>query len=97
MDSPFQPVPLAPRSVALNTLSIISGEERDGGVILAKDFFPHLASKFILEQAGGIITNAKGESEFNYTDEIFIAAANEKIHGQLLDFIQRVMKGKNIE
>ncbi len=50
-----------------------------------------VASKLILEEAGGVITNKYGEKLHNkltiYEKTIVVAAGNKKLHGQIIDIL----------
>lgn len=85
-----------PQSVALNTLKILEGGDRDGAIILAKDIFPHFASQLIIQEAGGEFTNLQGKSNLGYKDEIFITAATKELHAEILKFVQDLARQKGI-
>lgn len=91
----FSKVHSSPQSVALNTLEIVIGQ-REGSIILAKDFFPHPASQLIIQEAGGKFTNLEGSDDLAYTDEVFVAAANSDVHAQILKFVQDVAAQRNL-
>ncbi|MFH1770215.1 MAG: inositol monophosphatase [archaeon] len=54
----------------------------DGIVLLCKDTFPIYAGAIILDEAGGIFTNNKGDISFSYRDRVFVGG-NKEFHKEL--------------
>ncbi|MDP2684749.1 MAG: inositol monophosphatase [bacterium] len=60
----------------------------DGIIDLTKDSFPHFASSLIVQEAGGIYTNYKGEEKIEFEDRIFIGG-NKIVQPDLLKTIKK--------
>lgn len=79
---PFSPYKLA-ASFGLGYAYVAAG--RFAGVItLAKDTFPEFAGSILIQESGGIFTNAQGSSIIGLKDRIFVGAHDKETHEKLL-------------
>ncbi len=82
---PFDPYRLA-ASFGLGYAYVAVG--RFAGVItLAKDVFPEFAGSILIQESGGIFTNAQGSGIIGLEDRIFVGAHNQETHKKLLQII----------
>jgi myo-inositol-1(or 4)-monophosphatase len=58
-----------------------------GVVTLAKDVFPEFAGNILIQESGGIFTNAQGSSIIGLEDRIFVGAHNKETHEELLQIV----------
>jgi myo-inositol-1(or 4)-monophosphatase len=77
-------------SMALNYCWVAEGKFA-GVVSFTKDSFPEFAGGFILQEAGGIFTNSKGESEISADDRIFVGG-NKEIYNNLFSILEATLK-----
>ncbi|MBI5635441.1 inositol monophosphatase [Candidatus Micrarchaeota archaeon] len=75
-------------SYAVNYCNVACGRY-DGTVSFCKDSFPSFAGSLILQEAGGVFTNNRGESNFHHTDRVFIGG-NKDAYDKLLRILQQV-------
>lgn len=63
----------------------------NGVVSLTKDSFPYFASSLIVNEAGGVYTNIRGERDIRPTDRVFIGG-DKKTYQQLKRIIEKHIK-----
>jgi myo-inositol-1(or 4)-monophosphatase len=81
-------------SMAVNYCAVASG--RAGGIIaFTKDSFPEFAGSLIVQEAGGMFTNVKGDSVISPDDRIFVGG-NSKVYERLLSITQGGIEGTNL-
>lgn len=74
-------------SMAISECQLAAG--RCSGVIcLTKDSFPHFASSLIVQEAGYKYSNAKGNSQINFDDRIFVSG-NSKYYEILFGIVRK--------
>jgi len=82
---PLNPYRLA-ASFGLGYAYVAAG--RFAGVItLAKDVFPEFAGNILIQESGGIFTNAQGSSIIGLEDRMFVGAHDKDMHEKLLQII----------
>lgn len=77
------------QSFAVNYCWVAAGRFT-GVVALTKDAFPEYAGKLLIEEAGGIFTNEKGDDSINPNDRIFIGGTQET-YSSLRDILKTVL------
>jgi myo-inositol-1(or 4)-monophosphatase len=75
-------------SFAVNLCHVACGRY-DGTVCLCKDSFPLFAGSLIIQEAGGIFTNIKGDSNPHHEDRIFFGG-NKETYNKLKEIIKTV-------
>ncbi|MEI6499175.1 MAG: inositol monophosphatase family protein [bacterium] len=63
----------------------------NGFIALVKDNFPTYAGKLMIEEAGGVFTNERRESNIKESDRIFVGGSKE-IYDKLVDSVQRLIQ-----
>lgn len=64
-------------SIGVNYAELARGDVC-GLICFAKDSFPNFAGSLLVQEAGGIATNAQGESNIQPSDRIFVAGNREQ-------------------
>jgi myo-inositol-1(or 4)-monophosphatase len=70
-------------------LSHVACGRYDGVISLCKDSFPLFAASLIIQEAGGIFTNLKGESNIHHGDRIFLGG-NKETYAKLKEILESV-------
>jgi len=73
-------------SPALELCRVAAGR-MEGFINNANEIYDFAAGKLIVKEAGGIITNFKGEQEINERNNVFLAANNVNINQELLEIM----------
>jgi len=81
-------------SHAVNLCYVACGRY-DGTVSFCKDSFPMFAGSVLIQEAGGILTNSKGQSNFSHKDRVFIGG-NKETYKKLMKALSKVKLLENV-
>ncbi len=73
-----------------STLCHVAMGDYDGGINLCKDSFPMFALSLIVQEAGGVFTNLKGDSNIHFNDRVFISG-NKTVYKKLFEITREIL------
>jgi myo-inositol-1(or 4)-monophosphatase len=83
-------IPYAPYRIAASLglgYAYVAADRFAGVITLAKDVFPEFAGNILIQESGGVFTNAQGSSIIGLEDRIFVGAHNKETHEKLLQIV----------